>query len=109
MEDWKETITNREIKELLKQEENDTNTLWSYENIMAQMEKLEEDDPYRKNIHKLIKLIKSLKKEKKEIREKITQLQSKCQHTFKFDGESYGGNYDIYRCKKCGQVTWTKN
>lgn len=40
----------------------------------------------------------------KKLNKEYDDLQSKCEHDFKFDEESYTGNFDYYVCTKCGQV-----
>ena len=48
------------------------------------------------------------KKRKKLYSEYWDVLIKNCEHDFKYDGESYGGNYDIYVCTKCGMVKHKK-
>lgn len=45
---------------------------------------------------------------KEQMEEKIKQWESCDGHEFEFVEESYGGNYDIYQCKKCGKIEWRK-
>ena len=37
---------------------------------------------------------------------KLREIQKECSHDFKFEEETYGGNYDIYVCQKCGKIEW---
>jgi rubrerythrin len=59
----------------------------------------------------IIKIRKAIKAEDKRIERRLKKLHDeywrmvdKCEHDFTYEGESYGGNYDVYRCKKCGMI-----
>lgn len=58
-----------------------------------------------------LKIRKSVKAEYKRLEIRLKKLHDeywrmvdKCEHDFTYEGESYGGNYDVYRCKKCGMI-----
>ena len=45
---------------------------------------------------------------KEQMEEAIKQWNNCDGHEFEFVEESYGGNFDIYQCKKCGKIEWRK-
>ena len=52
--------------------------------------------------------IKETEKQLRKLYKEQSDIWNNCEHEFIFDGESYGGNYDIYVCKKCGKVDYRK-
>ena len=52
--------------------------------------------------------IKETEKKLRKLYKEQSDIWNNCEHEFIFDGESYGGNYDIYVCKKCGKVDYRK-
>ena len=45
---------------------------------------------------------------REQMNEAIKKWENCDEHEFEFVEESYGGNFDIYRCKKCGKIEWKK-
>lgn len=60
----------------------------------------------RENVKKQQSKIKKKQKKLFNCRKKIWAT---CDHDFKYQSESYGGNYDNYVCTKCGMVDMRKN
>lgn len=63
----------------------------------------------------VVKIRKAIKSESKRIERRMKKLHTeylhmieKCDHDFTYEGESYGGNFAQYRCKKCGTVKTVK-
>lgn len=63
----------------------------------------------------VVKIRKAIKSESKKIERRMRKLHieylhmiEKCDHDFTYEGESYGGNFTQYRCKKCGTVKTVK-
>ena len=60
------------------------------------------------DIYKIRKAIKAehkkLESRLKKLHDEYWRMVDKCEHDFTYEGESYGGNYDVYRCKKCGKI-----
>ena len=52
--------------------------------------------------------IKETEKQLRKLYKERSDIWNTCEHEFIFEDESYGGNYDIYVCKKCGQVDYRK-
>ena len=48
--------------------------------------------------------IKETEKQLRNLYKEQSDIWNNCEHEFIFEHESYGGNYDIYVCKKCGKV-----
>ena len=48
--------------------------------------------------------IKETEKQLRKLYKEQSDIWNNCDHEFIFEHESYGGNYDIYVCKKCGKV-----
>lgn len=44
----------------------------------------------------------------RKLNKELENIRNECQHDFKFDGETYTGNFDYYVCTKCGQVDMRK-
>ena len=45
---------------------------------------------------------------KQQMDDAIKKWENCKEHDFEFVEESYGGNFDIYKCKKCGKIEWRK-
>ena len=54
-------------------------------------------------------LIKRDKKQLEDLAKELIQIQGNCEHEFEFVEETYGGNLNIYLCKKCGKLETRKN
>ena len=52
--------------------------------------------------------IKETEKQLRKLYKEQSDIWNNCEHEFISDGESYGGNYNIYVCKKCGKVDYRK-
>ena len=52
--------------------------------------------------------IKETEKQLRKLYKEQSDIWNNCEHEFIFEHESYGGNYDIYVCKKCGKVDYRK-
>jgi hypothetical protein len=52
--------------------------------------------------------IKETEKQLRKLYKERSDIWNICEHEFIFEDESYGGNYDIYVCKKCGKVDYRK-
>lgn len=64
----------------------------------------------------LFDLRENIKKQQSKIEKKQQRLfnsrkriWANCDHDFKYDSESYGENYDVYVCTKCGIVDMRKS
>ena len=44
----------------------------------------------------------------KQTNTRLMEIQKECQHDFRYKEETYGGNYGIYVCQKCGKIEWRK-
>ena len=52
--------------------------------------------------------IKETEKQLRKLYKEQSEIWNNCEHEFIFEHEFYGGNYDIYFCKKCGKVDYRK-
>ena len=54
-------------------------------------------------------LIKRDNKQLDDLAKELIHVQNNCEHEFVFVDETYGGNFNIYECKKCGKIEYKKD
>lgn len=105
MEDYK--TLNKKAEELKELRNDLFNNIGACNNIISVLKK------HHLDAKDMVEHLKWTKKKEKEISNeflnisrKIEAIREKCDHDFKYDEETYGGNFSIYVCKKCGKIEW---
>lgn len=116
-ETWWKDISDDELKFLMRKKEIHEIMIFGFEeakrNIETTKKSVNEYDydslVIDDTIDYLDKWIKKLWKNLKKTNKRVKKIQESCEHEFKFEEESYTGNFTYYRCTKCGALEMRKS
>ena len=111
--------SNPEARSNRKEKEIATTIIKAMENVISDINTLKDDlkklkaKPDDFSVNKILNVASTQlrinkNKSKKLDKEYFNVIIKNCEHDFKYDSESYGGNFDIYVCTKCGMIEYRK-